>query len=105
MLNFENRVAVTEQYFRRSLTKRWRLICRLLNLSGAQYDPAAIRMHFTHNLPGMPEEAADMAKKLSGILSRKTVIEHLPMVENAEAEMARIAAEEISDEERKETDA
>jgi len=105
MLNFENRVAVTEQYFRRSLTKRWRLICRLLNLSGAQYDPAAIRMHFTRNLPGMPEEAADMAKKLSGILSRKTVIEHLPMVENAEAEMARIAAEEISDEERKETDA
>ena len=77
----------------------------MLNLSGAHYEPAAIRMHFTRNLPGMPEEAAEMAQKLSGILSRKTVIEHLPMVEDAEAEMARIASEEISGEERKETDA
>ena len=102
MLNFENRVAVTEQYFRRSLSKRWRLICRLLSLSGAVYDPTAIRVHFTRNLPGMPEEAAEMAKKLSGILSRKTVIEHLPMVEDAEAELARIEAEEADSDGRRE---
>ncbi len=94
MLNFENRVAVTEQYFRRGLMKRWRLIARLLNLSGGQYDADSIRMVFTRNLPGMPEEAAEMAQKLSGILSRRSVIEHLPMIDDADEEMVRIRAEE-----------
>lgn len=94
LLNFENRVSVTEQYFRRSLHNRWRLICRLLNLSGKRYDSDSIRVIFTRNLPGLPEEAADMAKKLTGILSRRSVIEHLPMVEDADAEMERIRYEE-----------
>lgn len=94
LLNFENRVSVTEQYFRRSLHTRWRLICRLLNLAGKRYDSDSIRVIFTRNLPGLPEEAADMAQKLTGILSRRSVIEHLPMVEDAEAEMERIRREE-----------
>jgi hypothetical protein len=34
-----------------------------------------------------------MAQKLSGILSRRSVIEHLPMVEDADAEMERIRKE------------
>ncbi len=93
MLNFENRVAVTEQYFRRSLTKRWRLIGHLLNLAGAGFDANGIRMLFVRNLPGMPEEAAEMAQKLTGILSRRSVIEHLPFVEDAQAEMQRITEE------------
>ena len=98
MLNFENRVAVTEQYFRRGLMKRWRLIARLLNLSGGGYDADSIRMVFARNLPGMPEEAAEMAQKLTGILSRRSVIEHLPMIDDAEEEMARIRTEEKTDE-------
>ena len=93
LLNFENRVAVTEQYFRRGLAKRWRLICRLLNLMGGRYDASSIRPHFVRNLPGLPEEAANMAQKLTGILSRRTVLEGLPMVENAEEELRRIAGE------------
>jgi len=94
LLNFENRVAVTEQYFRRGLRRRWRLIIRLLSLAGGSYDASALTMHFTRNLPGMPEEAADMAQKLSGILSRRSVIEQLPMVEGADTEMERIRLEE-----------
>ena len=99
LLNFENRVSVTEQYFRRSLHARWQMICRLLSLAGAPYDAAAIRTIFTRNLPGLPEEAADMAQKLTGILSRRSVIEHLPMVEDAEAEMERIRLEDAVGEE------
>ena len=99
LLNFENRVAVTEQYFRRGLAKRWRLICRLLNLMGGRYDASSIRPHFVRNLPGLPEEAANMAQKLTGILSRRTVLEGLPMVENAEEELRRIAGESAETEE------
>ena len=100
MLNFENRVAVTEQYFRRGLMKRWRLVARLLNLSGDGYDADSIRMIFTRNLPRMPEEAADMATKLQGILSRRTVVEHLPFVENADEEMQRIRDEQAQSEDK-----
>ncbi len=50
-LNFENRVAVTEQYFRRSLHERWRLVCRLLNLTGCAYDPEEITVRFERNMP------------------------------------------------------
>ncbi len=105
MLNFENRVSVTEQYFRRGLLRRWRLIARLLNLSGAAFDAESIRVHFVRNLPGMPEEAADMAQKLTGILSRRSVIEQLPMVDDAEEEMRRITNEEgeITDDGRNHT--
>ena len=93
LLNFENRVAVTEQYFRRSLRERWRRICHLLNLTGEKLDADAIRMSFVRNLPGMPEEAVDMARKLTGILSQRSVLEGLPMVEDAENEMERIEKE------------
>ena len=55
-------------------------------------------MIFTRNLPGMPEEAADMATKLQGILSRRTVVEHLPFVENADEEMQRIRDEQAQSE-------
>lgn len=93
LINFENRVSVTEQYFRRSLMRRWRMICRMLHLSGVPADAESIRIVFSRNLPGLPEEAADMAQKLTGILSRRSVLEQLPFVEDAEAEMARIAGE------------
>jgi SPP1 family phage portal protein len=102
LLNFENRVSVTEQYFRRSLTERWRCICRLFGMMGEGYDAETIRMHFVRNLPGLPEESAEMARKLTGILSRRTVVEQLPMVEDAAAEMARIAEESAPAKEKEE---
>ena len=99
LLNFENRVSVTEQYFRRSLLRRWRLIGRLLSHTGGGLDAQSVHVHFSRNLPGLPEEAANMAQKLTGILSRRTVLEGLPMVENAEEELRRIAGEAAETEE------
>ena len=43
-----------------------------------------------------------MARKLTGILSRRTVVEQLPMVEDAAAEMARIAEESAPAKEKEE---
>lgn len=93
LISFENRVSVTEQYFRRSLMRRWRLLSRLARAAGVPADAGTVRPIFQRNLPGLPEEAAELAKKLTGILSRRTVVEHLPLVENAEEELARIAQE------------
>lgn len=51
LINFENRVAVTEQYFRRSLHERWRLVCRLLSLTGAPVDAEELSIRFERNMP------------------------------------------------------
>ena len=45
-----------------------------------------------------------MAQKLTGILSRRSVLEGLPMVDDAEAELARIAAEAENNDETEEAE-
>ena len=38
LLNFENRVSVTERFFKKGLMRRYEMICHLLNTLGALYD-------------------------------------------------------------------
>ena len=84
MANFDNRVCTTEQYFRRSLMRRWEVVsCISAKLGGV----------FVRNLPGNYESAAAVAKELDGIVSRKTIHELLPFIANADTEAARMAAE------------
>lgn len=93
MLNFENRVSVTEQYFRRGLARRWHLVARLLSLSGIPFADGLVRPLFIRNIPGQPETAAELAEKLTGVLSRRTILEHLPQVADPEEELRRIEEE------------
>ena len=38
LLNFENRVSVTERFFKKGLMRRYEMICHMLNTMGANYD-------------------------------------------------------------------
>lgn len=89
LVNFENRVAVTEQFFRRGLMRRFGIIGSLYSVLGKPFDPTSLRVSFTRNLPGNNEAAAELAVKLDGIVSRKTLLELMPFVEDAEAELTR----------------
>ena len=93
MAAFDNRVAVTEQFFRRALSRRWELISGVLALIGEKLDWAQVRARFSRNVPGGVEQTADMAAKLDGIVSRRTLHELLPFVANADAERERMAQE------------
>jgi len=93
LINFENRVAVTEQFFRRGLMRRFGVIGSLYNAFGREFDWRGLKMTFTRNLPGNWEAAAELAVKLDGIVSHKTQLELLPFVENANAEIVRMEAE------------
>ena len=93
MLAFDNRVSVTESYFRRGMMRRWELISNLLNALGKGFDWRKLRLTFTRNIPGAAEDAAETAAKLNGIVSARTLLGTLPMVESPEAELERIAAE------------
>ena len=97
MAQFDNRVAVTEQYFRRALSRRWELISAILAVMGERLDWMKVRAKFTRNTPGGAEQTADVAAKLDGIVSRRTIHEMLPFVASADAERERMEAERRAD--------
>ena len=97
LLNFENRVSVTERFFKKGLMRRYEMICQLLNTMGASYDWRRLEITFTRNLPENPVDSADYAQKMSGVVSRKTLLENIPIVTDVEGEIERIK-EESTDE-------
>ena len=78
MAGFDNRVAATEQYFRRGLTRRWELISSVEAKLGEKLDWRALGIRFTRNTPANTAEAVDMAAKLDGIVSKETICDFLP---------------------------
>ncbi|MBQ7411609.1 MAG: phage portal protein [Clostridia bacterium] len=99
LLNFENRVSVTERFFKKGLCRRYEMICHLLNTLGASYDWRSIKITFTRNLPENPVDSADYAQRMSGVVSKKTLLESLPIVTDVEGELERIRKEQEGDEE------
>lgn len=93
MASFDNRVATTEQYFRRSLARRWELISAITAKLGGYIDWRTLKVRFTRNMPGNYEDSVDMASKLDGIVSKKTIHELLPFVASADRERERMDEE------------
>ena len=93
LVNFENRVAVTEQFFRRGLMRRFAVIGSLYSAMGKKFEHGSIKATFTRNLPGNWDAAAELALKLDGIISRQTQLELLPFVDSAAAELERVKGE------------
>ena len=95
MAAFDDRVSVTEKYFSKALCRRLELISSILGVLGEGFDASAVRPRFTRNVPGSVEQTADVAAKLDGIVSRRTLHELLPFVDNADAESERMASERV----------
>lgn len=93
MVAFDNRVAVTEQYFRRALARRWELVSALSAKLGGGIDWRGLKVRFTRNMPGNYEDSVEMASKLDGIVSKKTIHELLPFVASADRERERMDEE------------
>lgn len=93
LVHFENRVAVTEQFFRRGLMRRFGIIGSLYRNLGRDFDSRSLKAVFTRNLPGNWDAAAELAVKLDGIVSKQTQLELLPFVECASAELERLKKE------------
>ncbi len=98
LLNFENRVSVTERFFKKGLCRRYEMICHFLNTLGKNYDWRQIKITFVRNVPQNPVDSADYAQKMSGVVSKKTLLETLPMVTDVENELERLREEDANDE-------
>jgi SPP1 family phage portal protein len=96
MLPFENTAKIKESYFKSALTYQFNGLSTLWQKVGLKIDLSKISITFSRNIPKDLSSEADLAQKLSGIVSKRTVLENLSLIENADDELARIEDEKKS---------
>lgn len=80
-----------DKLFKKELLRMWELITDRINLKkSTTYDFRDIEIILTRNLPTNAQEIVDNWLKLRGLLSDKTVIEHLPYDLDSESELAEL---------------
>ncbi len=80
-----------DKLFKKELLRMWEMITSRINLKkNTEYDFRDIEVILTRNLPQNNQEIVDNWLKLRGLLSDKTVIEHLPYELDSESELAEI---------------
>lgn len=80
-----------DKLFKKELLRMWEMIVNRINLKkSTEYDFRDIEIILTRNLPQNNQEIVDNWLKLRGLLSDKTVIEHLPYDLDSESELAEV---------------
>ena len=83
-----------DKLFKKEFLRMWEMITARINLKkGTNYDFRDIEVILTRNLPSNNQEIVDNWLKLRGLLSDKTVIDHLPFDLDSESELAEIDAQ------------
>lgn len=84
-------IATFEGLFKKGLLRRWEIILNKFNKEkGKQYDFRDIEIELQRNIPTDTNSATDIALKLRGLLSDKTVIDLLPQNLDAQSELDKI---------------
>ena len=80
-----------DELFKKELLRMWEMITSRINLKkSTEYDFRDIEIILTRNLPQNNQEIVDSWLKLRGLLSDKTVIDHLPYDLDSESELAEM---------------
>ena len=80
-----------DHLFKAELLRMWRMITDRINIKKSkQYDFRDIEIILTRNLPTDTESVVNAWLKLRGLLSDKTVIDHLPYDLDSEAELTEM---------------
>ena len=80
-----------DKSFKQELLRLWEMITNRINLKkNTSYDFRDIEIILIRNLPTNNQEIVDSWLKLRGLLSDKTVIEHLPYDLDSESELAEM---------------
>ena len=80
-----------DKLFHKELLRMWEMITERINLKkNTEYDFRDIDIILIRNLPQNNQEILDSWLKLRGLLSDKTVIDHLPFDLDAESEIAEM---------------
>lgn len=80
-----------DKLFEKELLRMWEIITARINLKkNTEYDFRDIEIILTRNLPSNNQEIVDNWLKLRGLVSDKTVIDHLPYSLDSESEIAEV---------------
>lgn len=83
-----------DKLFKKEFLRMWEMITSRINLKkNTEYDFRDIEVILTRNLPQNNKEIVDNWLQLRGLLSDKTVIEHLPFDLDSESELAEVDAQ------------
>jgi SPP1 family phage portal protein len=92
--NLEQITATKERKFKKGLQRRVELIANILNIQGNAFDYRDIDMKFRRNMPQNLLEIAQIITMFGGKISQETALQLLPIIENVQEELKRIADED-----------
>lgn len=93
MLGLEQLAVKKERKFKKGLQKRLEIITNYLNFRGANYDWRDMEIKFTRNLPVNDKENVEIAAMLKGLISNKSALSYLSMIDDVNAEIENIEKE------------
>lgn len=94
LLNLENSSKITERKFTRALRHQYKLITEYWRqFGGADIDPMTLEFTFTRNFPRDIRAEAETLQLLLSTVSTKTAFEQMSFIDDAEAEIERVAEE------------
>jgi len=97
LLAFEQNIKTKERLFERSLLNRFALYVTVLSvqskLTGGNIDIKTVDAIFTRSLPKNNFETSQMINNLEGLVSNETLISQLDFVQDASAEVEKVAEE------------
>lgn len=96
LLSTEQVIAIKEKGFKKALKHKFELIINVLNMLGASFSAADLAITFNRNVPQAIETMADAVSKLVGIVSKETLLEQLPIVNDVPLELERLEKEATS---------
>ncbi len=93
LLALENITSTKERYYTKGLKKRIRLFCNYSSLLSISANASAVVPVFSRALPKNLLELSQIITNLKGFVSKKTLIQQLPFVEDADGELERVEKE------------
>lgn len=94
LLGTENKVAIKERKFKRGLQQRIELLANIKGVLASGFDWRSIDIIFTRNIPTNDVDIANMVNTLSDIVSKETLLAQIPFVEDVQAELEKVKAEQ-----------
>ena len=88
LFGLETLCSIKERLMEQALEKRIKLITNILNIMGGNYDHTNIVMSFQRNLPTDWNTIADNVSKLQPLLSQRTLLSMIPVVDDPAFEIA-----------------
>lgn len=95
--SMDNLAKNKERKFQSGMSRRYRIISNFPTSKIGEDEWVSLKYNFTRNVPANLSEEADIASKLSGIVSEETQVSVLSIVQNAKEEVKR-KNEEMADE-------